>query len=195
MALGCRQGGRWCGRAPWGRPVLRQRPSAARVAEGVEVGSPARPYAVAAAGGAEAAGGEELLEVCWRRHFLRGGAEPRPALPWRDYLSGSHPGFGPLGAALRSNLAAQWWDSVLAFREQVLAVDAPLHGPPAAGASRAGQGLRLLHSETLREALRGRGCSQEPGGPSLEEVLGSAGMLRESLLPGTSRFRAPSPQG
>ncbi|XP_054078011.1 DNA polymerase subunit gamma-2, mitochondrial isoform X2 [Rissa tridactyla] len=170
MALGCRQGGRWCGRAPWGSP-------AARVSEGVEAGSPSRPYAAAA-------GGEELLEVCWRRHFLRGGAEPRPALAWRDYLSGCHPGFGPLGAALRGNLASQWWDSALAFREQVLAVDAPLHGPPAAGAAPAGQGLRLLRSETLREALRGGGCSREPGGPSLEELLGSAGVLRESLLPG-----------
>ncbi|NXW28354.1 DPOG2 polymerase, partial [Phaetusa simplex] len=180
MAQGCRQGGRWCGRAPWGRPVLRRRrPPAARVSEGVEAGSPSRPYAAAAA-----AGGEELLEVCWRRHFLRGGAEPRPALAWRDYLSGCHPGFGPLGAALRGNLASQWWDSALAFREQVLAVDAPLHGPPAAGAAPAGQGLRLLPSETLREALRGGGCSREPGGPSLEELLGSAGALRESLLPG-----------
>lgn len=122
--------------------------------------------------------------MCWRRHFLRGGAESRPALAWRAYLSGCHPGFGPLGVALRGNLAAQWWDSALVFREQVFAVDAPLHGPPAAGSPRAGQGLRLLHSETLREALRGRGCSQEPGGPSLEEVLGSAGTLRESLLPG-----------
>ncbi|XP_074703379.1 DNA polymerase subunit gamma-2 isoform X1 [Strix aluco] len=174
MALGCRQGSRWCGRAPWGRPVLRRRPSAARVAERVEVGSPARPYA--AAGGQEAASGEELLAVCWRRHFLRGGAEPQPALPWRAYLRGCHPGFGPLGVALRGNLAAQWWDSALAFQEQVFAVDAPLHGPPAAGTPRAEQGLRLLHPQTLREAVQ--------GGPALEEVLGSAGTLRESLLPG-----------
>ncbi|XP_075626967.1 DNA polymerase subunit gamma-2 isoform X2 [Balearica regulorum gibbericeps] len=182
MALGCRQGGRWCGRATLGPPVLRGRPLAARVAEGVETGSPVRPYAVT--GGDEAASGEELLEVCWRRHFLRGGAEPRPALPWRAYLSGCHPGFGPLGVTLRGNLAAQWWDSALAFREQVFAVEAPLHGPPAAGAPQVGQGLWLLHSETLRGALQSRGCSQEPGGPSLEEALGTAGMLRESLLPG-----------
>ncbi|XP_054702714.1 DNA polymerase subunit gamma-2, mitochondrial isoform X1 [Grus americana] len=181
MALGCRQGGWWCGRAILGPPVLRGRPLAARVADGVETGSPARPYAVA--GGDEAASGQELLEVCWRRHFLRGGAEPRPALPWRAYLSGCHPGFGPLGVTLRGNLTAQWWDSALAFREQVFAVEAPLHSPPAAGAPQVGQGLRLLHSETLRGALQSRGCSQEPGGPSLE-VLGTAGMLRESLLPG-----------
>ncbi|NXV78597.1 DPOG2 polymerase, partial [Atlantisia rogersi] len=182
MALGCRQGGRLCGRTPLRRSVLRGRLSAA---EGAEAGSSARPYAAAAAtgGGDEAASGEELLEVCWRRHFLRGGAEPRPELPWHAYLSGCHPGFGPLGVALRGNLAAQWWDSVLAFREQVFAVDAPLHGPPAA-APPAGPDLRLLHLETLREALQSRGCSQEPGGPSLEEVLGTAGTLRESLLPG-----------
>ncbi|NXS94766.1 DPOG2 polymerase, partial [Jacana jacana] len=89
-----------------------------------------------------------------------------------------------LGAALRDNLAAQWWDSALVLREQVLAVNAPVHGPPAAGESWVPQGLRLLHSETLREALWNGGGSQEPSGPSLEEVLGSAGVLRESLLPG-----------
>ncbi|NXC17883.1 DPOG2 polymerase, partial [Corythaeola cristata] len=92
--------------------------------------------------------------------------------------------FGPLGVALRGNLAAQWWDSALAFREQVFAVDAPLHGPAPAGAPGAGHGLQLLHSETLREALQGSGCSREPAGPALEEVLRSAGTLRESLLPG-----------
>ncbi|NWU61611.1 DPOG2 polymerase, partial [Pterocles burchelli] len=160
MALGCRPGGRWCRRSPLRRPVLRR-------AEGLEGGFPARPYAVS---GGEAGSGEELLEVCRRRHFLRGGA----ALPWSAYLSGCHPGFGPLGAALRDNLAAQWRAWALVFREQVLVVDAPLHGPP--GAPR--DGLRLLHPEALR------GCGQEPGGPSVEEVLGSAGTLRESLLPG-----------
>ncbi|XP_064006649.1 DNA polymerase subunit gamma-2, mitochondrial isoform X2 [Pogoniulus pusillus] len=169
MALGCRQGPCWCGRSSLGRPALRRRRPLA--AAGVEAGPPIRPYAVA--GGAEAVGGEELLEVCWRRHFLRACSEPRP---WRAYLSGSHPGFGPLGVGLRANLQAQWWDSALAFREQVLAVDAPLHSPLAASSQPAGQSLRLLHSETLREALR--------DGRSGEEALGSAGMLRDSLLPG-----------
>ncbi|XP_030317474.1 DNA polymerase subunit gamma-2, mitochondrial isoform X2 [Calypte anna] len=177
MALGCRQGGRWCSRAPLERSGLRRRPPAA---QGVESVSTARPYAAAAGGDAEGTLREELLEVCWRRHFLRGGAEPRPALPWRAYLSGCHPGFGPLGVALRRNLAAQWWDWVLAFREQVLEVEAPLHGPSALGAPWAGSGLRLVHTEALREALQGRVC----GGPALQEVLGSAGVLRESLLPG-----------
>ncbi|XP_055582975.1 DNA polymerase subunit gamma-2, mitochondrial [Falco cherrug] len=149
MALGCRQGCRWCGRVPL------------RPAEGLGPGVPARRYA--AAGGREAASGAELLEVCRRRHFLRGGAEPQP---WRAYLSGCHPGFGPLGAALRANLAAQWWDSALAFREQVFAADAPLQGPPA------GQGLRLLRPEALGD--------RRPGGAA----LGAAWTLRESLLPG-----------
>ncbi|KAK2537010.1 hypothetical protein Q9966_006322 [Columba livia] len=168
MALGGGQGGRWCRRAP----VLRRRLG---IAEGLEAASPARPYAAAVTGGAEAASGEELLEVCRRRHFLRGGAEPRP---WRAYLSGCPPAFGPLGVGLRDNLAAQWWDSTVASREQVFAVDAPLHGPPAAGAPRAGPELRLLHPETLRGALR--------GDPAAEEELRSAGALRESLLPGAS---------
>ncbi|NXY85591.1 DPOG2 polymerase, partial [Alcedo cyanopectus] len=174
MALGCRQGGRWCGRSPLRRPVLR------RAGLG-EAGSPVRGYA-AGAGGDEGTVGEELLEVCWRRRFLRGGAELRSGRPWRSYLSGCHPGFGPLGVALRGNLAAQWWDAALASREQMLAVDSPLHGP--AGAPRAGQELRVLPAETLREALRGTGRGPEPAGPSLEEAVESAGMLRESLLPG-----------
>ncbi|NWV28712.1 DPOG2 polymerase, partial [Origma solitaria] len=139
----------------------------------------ARPYCVGGGAG-EAAGGAELLEVCWRRRFLQGGTGP---LPWRAYLSGRHPGFGPLGAALRTNLAAQWWDSALPQREQVFPVDTPLHGPPSDA-----QGLRLLHPGTLREALQG--CGQNLGGGqivrnwALEEVLGTAGVLRESLLPG-----------
>ncbi|KAM4672865.1 DNA polymerase subunit gamma-2 isoform 3-T3 [Amazona ochrocephala] len=183
MAVSCRRAGRVWGRAPLGRAVLRRRLPAAGVAGRVEAASFTRPYAVAAAGGSggHEVNGEELLEMCWRRHFLRGGAEPRPVLPWRDYLSGCHLGFGPLGVALRGNLVSQWWDSALPFREQVLAVDAPLHGPPAAANP---QGLRLLRSEALHEALQGRGCSQEQGRPSLEEVLGASGMLRESLLPG-----------
>ncbi|NXC37993.1 DPOG2 polymerase, partial [Penelope pileata] len=159
MALSCRQGGRLCSPAR-----LRRRQLAALCVEAVP---PARPYA--AAGDEAANGQEELLEVCRRRQFLRGGAEP-----WSAHLSGCPPGLGPLGAALRDNLAAQWWDAVLARREQVLAVHSPLHGRPSAGA------LRLLHAETLRDVLQSGGCSPEP----LREVLGAAGALRESLLPG-----------
>ncbi|XP_038012738.1 DNA polymerase subunit gamma-2, mitochondrial isoform X6 [Motacilla alba alba] len=168
MALGSRQGCRLCGRAALGQPRRRRVPELA--------GCSTRPYSEDG-GASEAAGGAELLEVCWRRLFLRGGAGP---LPWSAYLSGRHPGFGPLGAALRANLAAQWWDSALPVREQVFPVDAPLHGPP--GAPPDAQGLRLLHPETLREALQG--CGRSPGGLALEEVLGAAGLLRESLLPG-----------
>ncbi|XP_058708703.1 DNA polymerase subunit gamma-2, mitochondrial isoform X3 [Poecile atricapillus] len=171
MALGSRQGCRWCGRAALGQPRRRRVPERADPGE-----CSARPYSEGGRA-AEAAGGAELLEVFWRRRFLRGGAGP---LPWSAYLSGRHPGFGPLGAALRANLAAQWWDSALPMREQVFPVDAPLHGPP--GAPGDAQGLRLLHPETLREALQG--CGQNPGGPALEEVLGATGVLRESLLPG-----------
>lgn len=173
MALGSRQSCRWCGRAALGQPRRRRVPERAEPA-----GCSARPYS---------AGGAELLEVCWRRRFLRGGAGP---VPWRAYLSGRHPGFGPLGAALRANLAAQWWDSALPMREQVFPVDAPLHGPP--GALRDAQGLRLLHPETLREACQGSG--QNPGGPALEEVMGAAEVLRESLLPGRSRVAPHSLQ-
>uniref|UniRef100_A0A8B9SVK1 DNA polymerase subunit gamma-2 n=2 Tax=Anas platyrhynchos TaxID=8839 RepID=A0A8B9SVK1_ANAPL len=93
--------------------------------------------------GREGGAGREdgLLELCRRRRFLRGGAEPRP---WRSYLSGCHPGFGPLGAALRGNLAEQWWHSALARREQVFAVDSPLHGSHNAGVPQARDALRLI---------------------------------------------------
>ncbi|NXA35978.1 DPOG2 polymerase, partial [Eudromia elegans] len=157
MALGCSQGGRLCGRAALGRSVLKR--------------SLARPYAT---DGGEAPSGEELLEVCRRRHFVRGGVGPRP---WRAYLCGCPPAFGPLGVALRANLAAQWWEAVAAFREQVFAVDTPLHGPAGPGAPPAVEALRLVPAETLHRALRG-------GEPSAEEALGAAGLLRESLLPG-----------
>ncbi|XP_025902605.1 DNA polymerase subunit gamma-2, mitochondrial [Nothoprocta perdicaria] len=157
MALGCSQGGRLCGRAALGRPALKR--------------PPARPYA---ADGGEGSGGEELLEVCRRRHFVRGGAGPRP---WRAYLCGCPPAFGPLGVALRANLAAQWWEAVAAFREQVFAVDAPLHGPAGPGAPPAAQALRLVPAEVPRRAPRG-------GEPRAEEALGAAGLLRQSLLPG-----------
>uniref|UniRef100_A0A8C9G583 DNA polymerase gamma 2, accessory subunit n=1 Tax=Pavo cristatus TaxID=9049 RepID=A0A8C9G583_PAVCR len=167
MALGCRQGTRLCSPAR-----LRRRPFAGR---GLEAGPLARPYV--AAGGEAGSGQEELLlEVCRRRHFLRGDPEPQ--------ARSAHLRFGPLGVALRGNLAAQWWDAVLARREQVFAVDSPLHGCPSAGAPQAQGALRLLHSETLREVLQSGGCSREPGGAALQEVLGSAGALRESLLPG-----------
>ncbi|OXB64841.1 hypothetical protein ASZ78_006579 [Callipepla squamata] len=150
MALGGRQAGRLCSPAR-----LRRRPLASR--------GPERPYT---AGDEAAASGQEelLLEVCRRRHFLRGGAEPR-----------ARSRFGPLGVALRGNVAAQWWDAVLARREQVLAVDSPLHGPPSARGA-----VRLLRSETLSEVLRSGGR-----GP---ELLSTAGVLRESLLPGPSNF-------
>lgn len=107
---------------------------------------------------------------------MRGDPEPR--------AQSAQLRFGPLGVALRGNLAALWWDAVLARREQVFAVDSPLHGCPSAGAPQTQGALRLLHSETLREALQSGGCSREPGGAALQEALGSAGVLRESLLPG-----------
>ncbi|XP_072207913.1 DNA polymerase subunit gamma-2 isoform X2 [Excalfactoria chinensis] len=167
MALGCRQGRRLCSPAR-----LRQRPLAG---QGLEAGPPARPYAEA---GGEAASGREqlLLEVCRRRHFLRGDPEPRDR--------SAQLRFGPLGVALRGNLAAQWWDAVLTRREQVLAVDSPLLGQPSAGTTRAQGDLRLLHSETLHEVLQSGDRGRESGGAALREALCSAGVLRESMLPG-----------
>ncbi|KAJ6656499.1 hypothetical protein lerEdw1_003788 [Lerista edwardsae] len=126
---------------------------------------------------------EALLGICQRRHFLRGGEEPQE-LTWDSYLRGGHPGFGTLGVALRKNLAAQWWESVVVFREQVLAVDAPLHRSPSAGGALAGAAFRVVQPAALWDVLRNEELSAEQKLASLEKMLNAAGMLRDSLLRG-----------
>ncbi|XP_010328616.1 DNA polymerase subunit gamma-2 isoform X2 [Saimiri boliviensis] len=124
-------------------------------------------------------GGEALLEICQRRHFLGGSRQQHS----RDsLLSGCHPGLGPLGVALRKNLAAEWWTSVVVFREQVFPVDALHHepGPSLPGDS----GFRLVSAETLREILQDKELSKEQLVAFLENVLKTSGKLRESLLHG-----------
>lgn len=72
-------------------------------------------------------GSEALVEICQRRHFLSG---TKRHISRDSLLTGCHSGFGPLGIELRKNLAAQWWSSVVVFREQqVFAVDALHHEP------------------------------------------------------------------
>ncbi|XP_015735043.1 DNA polymerase subunit gamma-2, mitochondrial [Coturnix japonica] len=161
MALCCRPGHRLCSPSLL-RPLT---------AHGLDVVPPVRPYAES--GGDAASGREEqLVALCRRRHFLR--AEP---FPWaRD----APLRFGPLGVELRGNLCALWWDAVRGRREQVLPVDSPLHGHPADTST----APRLLHSETLHQVLHSGGCSTERGGADLREALGSAGVLRDSLLHG-----------
>uniref|UniRef100_A0A8C5WLD0 DNA polymerase gamma 2, accessory subunit n=1 Tax=Leptobrachium leishanense TaxID=445787 RepID=A0A8C5WLD0_9ANUR len=65
-----------------------------------------------------------LFDLCRRRHFITGDKLTRTSL-----LSGCH-GLGPLGTELKKNLVAQWWDSMLLYREQVLAIDTMCHIPP-----------------------------------------------------------------
>ncbi|XP_065766823.1 DNA polymerase subunit gamma-2 isoform X3 [Muntiacus reevesi] len=71
-------------------------------------------------------GSEELVEICQKRRFLSGAKQQ---LSRDSLLNGCHPGLGPLGIELRKNLAAEWWSSVVVFREQVFPVDA-LHREP-----------------------------------------------------------------
>ncbi|XP_074927974.1 DNA polymerase subunit gamma-2 isoform X3 [Chelonoidis abingdonii] len=127
-------------------------------------------------------GSEVLLDVCQRRHFLRG--DQQQALTWDSYLRGCHPGFGPLGMELRKNLAAQWWASVVVSREQVFAVDSLLHRAPGAGMLPAGEALRLIQGGTLREIFQNKELHKEQITATLEEVLGMSGVLREDLLHG-----------
>ncbi|XP_036307412.1 DNA polymerase subunit gamma-2, mitochondrial isoform X2 [Pipistrellus kuhlii] len=124
-------------------------------------------------------GSETLVEICQRRHFLN-GTQRRVS---RDsLLSGCHAGFGPLGLELRKNLKAEWWSSVVAFREQVFPVDALHHesGPSLPGDN----AFRLVAAETIREILQDKELSKEQLVAFLENLLKTPGKLRENLLHG-----------
>ncbi|KAM8774002.1 DNA polymerase subunit gamma-2 isoform 2-T2 [Rhynchonycteris naso] len=126
-----------------------------------------------------AEGSEALAEICERRHFLRG---TKGQISRESLLSGCHPGVGPLGFELRKNLAAEWWSSVVVFREQVFPVDTPHHelGPSLPGDS----AFRLVSSETLREILQDKELSKEQLVEFLDSLLKTSGKLRENLLHG-----------
>uniref|UniRef100_A0A6J0ST11 DNA polymerase subunit gamma-2 n=1 Tax=Pogona vitticeps TaxID=103695 RepID=A0A6J0ST11_9SAUR len=123
---------------------------------------------------------EALLEVCRRRHFLRGGEEA-PKAAWGSCLRGDHRGFGPLGVDLRKNLAAQWWDSVVvAFREQVLGVEAPVLRPSSA----LGEALRVVAPGALWGAWEEGRWSPEEARAALPRMMEASAVLRDSLLHG-----------
>ncbi|KAM4843204.1 DNA polymerase subunit gamma-2 isoform 4-T4 [Thomomys bottae] len=122
---------------------------------------------------------EALLELCQKRHFLSGAP---PQLSRDSLLSGCHPGFGPLGVELRKNLAAEWWSSMAAFREQVFAVDALHHQPgPTPPADTA---FEFVSAETLREILQDKDMSKEQLVACLENLVKTSGKLRKNLLHG-----------
>lgn len=130
-------------------------------------------------------GADALLDICRRRHFF--GGRPGPGLSRASLLSGLHPGCGPLGVELRQNLAAEWWSSVVAFREQVFPVAAPHHAPgPGPGPPRPGErAFRLVSAASLRAVLQDRGLSREQLVALLEDLVATSGELRDSLLHGT----------
>lgn len=124
-------------------------------------------------------GSEALLEICQRRHFL---VDTKRQISRDSLLSGCHSGFGPLGLELRKNLAAEWWSSVVVFREQVFPVDA-LHVK--SGPSLPGDGaFRLVSAESLREILQDKELSKEQLVAFLENLLKTSEKLRENLLHG-----------
>lgn len=127
----------------------------------------------------ESAESEALLEVCQRRHFLSG---PKQQFRRDSLLNGCHPGFGPLGIELRKNLAAEWWSSVVVFREQVFAVDS-LHQEPGSSQPR-DSAFRLVSPESIREILQDREPSKEQLVAFLENLLKTSGKLRATLLHG-----------
>lgn len=124
-------------------------------------------------------GSEPLVEICRKRRFLSG---TKQQLSRDSLLNGCHPGLGPLGIELRKNLAAEWWSSVVVFREQVFPVDA-LHREPGPSLP-VDNGFRLVSAETLREILQDKELSQEQLVAFLENLLNTSGKLRENLLHG-----------
>lgn len=124
-------------------------------------------------------GSEALVEICQKRRFLSG---TKQQLSRDSLLNGCHPGLGPLGIELRKNLAAEWWSSVVVFREQVFPVDA-LHREPGPSLP-VDNGFRLVSAETLREILQDKELSKEQLVAFLENLLNTSGKLRENLLHG-----------
>ncbi|XP_058027270.1 DNA polymerase subunit gamma-2, mitochondrial isoform X2 [Ahaetulla prasina] len=127
--------------------------------------------------------GEAALAACQRRRFLRGGGGEEKQT-WASYLRGDHPAFRPLGVALKKNLAAQWWEAVVVFREQVLGVQGPARLQPAAGQGPLGESLRLVHPRTVAETLGEAGLDGEERVAALQKMLVRSGMLRDNLLHG-----------
>ncbi|KAL7989617.1 hypothetical protein Chor_012283 [Crotalus horridus] len=127
--------------------------------------------------------GEAALAACQRRHFLRGGGEDGKQT-WASYLRGDHPAFGPLGVALKKNLAAQWWEAVVVFREHVLGVEGPARLGPAADHGPLGEALRLVHPRTVGETLQEAESDGEQPLVALQKMLARSGMLRDNLLHG-----------
>ncbi|KAL8163557.1 UNVERIFIED_CONTAM: DNA polymerase subunit gamma-2, mitochondrial [Gekko kuhli] len=126
---------------------------------------------------------EALLDICERRHFLRRREAPQQRT-WDSYRQGSHLGFGPLGVELRKNLAAQWWETTVVFREQVFAVDTPVHDLSEAVEAPLGEDLRVVPSKTLWEVLENEDLSKQELLASLKKMLKVSEMLRGSLLHG-----------
>ena len=124
-------------------------------------------------------GSDALVEICRKRRFLSG---TKQQLSRDSLLNGCHPGLGPLGIELRKNLAAEWWSSVVVFREQVFPVDA-LHREPGPSLP-VDNGFRLVSAETLREILQDKELSKEQLVAFLENLLNTSGKLRENLLHG-----------
>ncbi|KAM8945727.1 DNA polymerase subunit gamma-2 [Pelodytes ibericus] len=65
-----------------------------------------------------------LFNLCKRRHFITADKLSKTSL-----LKGCH-SLGPLGKELKKNLVSQWWNSVVLYREQVLAIGTMHHIPP-----------------------------------------------------------------
>ncbi|CAH2291874.1 DNA polymerase subunit gamma-2, mitochondrial isoform X1 [Pelobates cultripes] len=111
-----------------------------------------------------------------RRHFISGDNLTKTSL-----LQGFH-SLGPLGKELKKNLVTQWWNSIVLYREEVLAIDTLYHIPLQAHASK--NPLVTICSESWKSHLQGKDCTQDKPVPLLENTIRQNGVLREDLLYG-----------
>ncbi|XP_069511106.1 DNA polymerase subunit gamma-2 isoform X2 [Ambystoma mexicanum] len=115
-----------------------------------------------------------LLELCQQRHFLTPGKLTKDSL-----LNGCH-GLGPLGIELKKNLISEWWNSVLIFREQVLAVGSHHH---ISRTTHLGERtLMAVPCDTLKKMGQKKELTKEEHVLFFHNQQKSSGTLRGSLL-------------
>ncbi|NP_001081904.1 DNA polymerase subunit gamma-2, mitochondrial precursor [Xenopus laevis] len=119
-----------------------------------------------------------LFHLCQQRHFLSG-----ETLTCTSLVQGCH-NLGPLGVELKRNLVAQWWNSVVVYREQVLGIDTLHHLSTPSSAPE--KPLLAICTQHLKELPRDQLVKW------LEDPAGKLEFLRHELLYGALLEYVPS---